>query len=449
MERDDFLKKILLIVLCITLCFSFSANAVSSAETVENNFYFSYNNVIHEEGLIGGETLTVSNYVGNNCGRNKNVILYAILYNQNDIPILVETIQDVVLADSTKIVEVEMNLPLNCDGCYVKTFMWDSGVLTTLSKFVVFGLETDYSDDMSGAEFIDYRKTLKGSVSESTDVDYVKFIPQESGIYFISEKFLQGTNITIYNSEGGVLANKTINEGNNPYIMVTLSSNNEYYIKISNTKQAEYSININCAKSLSEYYQSNNKYEVEIEGNGTGVYVTALDLSSNYYVKNNGNQSIVSAVMYDGSTVYPVNNNELIVLPGYIDIYLILTGEPQNVDTYIFIPRIIESANGLEGGLAVLNAGAPETVIIQSNETKTYNLSVISQYDITAVLYDEAGNVVAQYTGNEEQVRFKSAFEFEAYEAYYLKLTSNNSESDMVNSATVYLEEPLELISIE
>ena len=170
-----------------------SANEIVNTYALENldsslntDINIIYNNEYYEGTLIQNNTLNV--YVAvSNSGTARNLVCYLAEYNSegellsltanNNIPV---PANGSVTANLTKTFS-------NSDVASAKIFLWENGNLKPItSNIVLQSQSTDYySDVYTTAQSYDISKTINGKINTASDIDYIKFVPVESGIKMI------------------------------------------------------------------------------------------------------------------------------------------------------------------------------------------------------------------------------------------------------------------------
>lgn len=106
---------------------------------------------------------------------------------------------------------------------------------TDISLFASFPLELESNNTMGTADNITLSSGRRGSISTSTDVDWYKFTPSNSGKYrFDLINIPQGEDydLYLYDANGSLIA-QSGSTCNNEFIVKALISGTTYYLKVS------------------------------------------------------------------------------------------------------------------------------------------------------------------------------------------------------------------------
>ena len=119
---------------------------------------------------------------------------------------------------------------------------------TDISLFASFSLELESNNTMGTADNITLSSGRRGSISTSTDIDWYKFTPSNSGKYrFDLINIPQGEDydLYLYDANGSLIA-QSGSTCNNEFIVKALISGTTYYLKVSG---------FDYSYSPSEYYK--------------------------------------------------------------------------------------------------------------------------------------------------------------------------------------------------
>lgn len=201
------------------------------AETVfwNNDGYCEY--ITEDKSVLGADLV-----ITNNSGASENVKPYFALYKDNLLcgAKMLET-QSIGTGETLVLSE---NFPIdedNTESYSVQVFNWNDKLAPLTEAVSVSGIKSDYyGDSIENATFItDTEKQIHGSLNDSTDKDYIKFVAENSGSYTFSAFSLsENMTISLYDSSGSALKESFTSASYN------LTAGNTYYVKAVNVTEA-------------------------------------------------------------------------------------------------------------------------------------------------------------------------------------------------------------------
>jgi len=234
-----------------TVLSSTSTNENSEGYIFNNNdgslyaeMRIAYNNEFYETVFLPNNTLNISIYVSNS-GSSRNLICYLAEYDASG------TMIDFALTDMLTIPageNITANLTRtfsNTNTASVKVFLWDANDLTPITSNILLQSQYSdyYADVYTAAQSYDISKIINGKVNTVSDIDYVKFVPAETGKYVVHTKSTANVSGGLYDSQNNLIVSGSESNGGY-YCDAELISGNTYYLKTSGNTVGEYDITI-------------------------------------------------------------------------------------------------------------------------------------------------------------------------------------------------------------
>ena len=264
-------------MIAIALCFLLSAFSVH-ATTVNNldfNMSILRNGVYCENQLQAGKSLQIDTDIKNMATSTQNVALFIAVYDINNK--LINVYQDknealTGMQNDTLSVTTEA---ISQNIQYAKVFLWNGAILQPFlfEPITLNYNEQDYfANSIEAANSIKIDHSFEGKINTSSDVDFIKFTPTQTGTYLINSKTMGTSNIELFGPDRSSIAvGNSIGDTTN-YIKYKLIAGQEYYLKTSGSSGASYSDSIS---QMPQILVSVSKNKITVDSNITNGAATA------------------------------------------------------------------------------------------------------------------------------------------------------------------------------
>ena len=203
-----------------------------------------YDNEFYEAVLLPSDTLNVSVCVSNS-GGVRNLVCYLAEYDASGAMIDFTSSDVIPVPDSESVTANLTRTFSNTNTAMVKVFLWDTNDLTPITSNILLQSQYSdyYADVYTAAQSYDITKIINGKINTVSDVDYIKFVPAESGKYVIHTNSIANVSGELYDSQNNLIVSGVELNGGY-YCGVNLISGNTYYLKTSGNTVGEYDITI-------------------------------------------------------------------------------------------------------------------------------------------------------------------------------------------------------------
>ena len=325
---------------------------ISNNDKMEVQLNMVYGDGYYEGKLLNGQTLNIPIEITNNGNASAELICYMAEYDSSGR--LIDLTQSAfITVPAAQTIKAAAEKEINANTHTAKIFLWENNTLKPVIRYIELqGQNVDYySDTMENAQACDITKKINGKIDTLTDVDFIKFTPQQTGDYLIWEQSASALDCALYNSSGSTIAN-AVSLGTNKYIKCALSANEEYYIKVNGNANSEYALTIKQAENTASISAANNGilYMGNIAENNTEIslYSAGGTLIDKKTVASGNN---VSCVLNDDSlaTEYVV---KVETPDNKVDIYKVHlikneTNHSVQAQEYLSIPIVVKNIETL------------------------------------------------------------------------------------------------------
>jgi RHS repeat-associated protein len=254
--------------------------------------------------------------------------------------------------------------------------------LKGIGPYVVRVIETgyqfgdDHGNSFNTATLVNEGEKIQGNINYPSDIDFVKFIPQKTGVYTIESTGSTNTYGYLYgNTQNAVSYNGSSGIGDNFYMAVQLTSGQEYYLKV--------------------YHQSSG---------GTGTYEIKINYTEDDYI-NDFTSTVVlqQGTDAEGEINYPCDIDVFKLTPSVTGPYIV-----ESRGTTDTLGKLYNSLGGLVYSndnqsstntnfhfVAVLTAGQTYYLKVSHKYDTDMDTAGTGKYTVSSVLDNEAPSVPA------------------------------------------------------
>lgn len=261
---------------------------------IENNLSFIYNDKYYEKQLMPNDQMTVETIVKSTKSTPQNIAVLVGVYDSSN-KLIASSINssDVSGTGEYKVVNSTIDIP-NVQGAYLKAYIWNGNNLQPyeLPETLIGTKEDYYSNSFDDAVLVDENREIIGKIDSSSDIDILKFIPDNTGNYIVKLTADESVQCSINNSNYQLISNAY--EG---IISVALTADNEYYIKMTGTQTENYSVNIYSVGNTSALSR-----DILINGQltaGKTKTYTFIPIATNTYIFTATAQDNMKARLFD------------------------------------------------------------------------------------------------------------------------------------------------------
>lgn len=238
--------------------------AVAALENLSSdikcNVNLMYDNVFRENVMLFGKNLNVPITVTNSGNTEKTVACYISEYDESGRMIGAVSEKSVTVPANTS-AGIVVKKTFNSDAKEAKIFLWDKETGKPLTSPVIMNdTEADYfGNTFLKAQELDISYHIEGKINASSDMDYIKIVPSESGEYTFSCVNISGIICDLYDED----KDKKIKSKD--YFTYSLRKGRTYYIKVYGTEAGAYILS--AQRDMSEEASEFNIYEFDEEIN--------------------------------------------------------------------------------------------------------------------------------------------------------------------------------------
>lgn len=329
---------------------NFAFENLDSSLNVDVNII--YNNEFYEGALLQNNTLNVFITVSNS-GLARNLVCYLAEYDSegkllnltanNNIPV---PANESVTANLTKTFT-------NSDVASAKIFLWENGNLKPITSNIVLQSQpTDYYADVyTSAQSYDISKIINGKINTSSDVDYIKFEPVESGKYVVHTNSTANVSGGLYDSQNNLIVSGVALNGGY-YCGAELISGNTYYLKTNGTTVGEYDITITKMSDDGLVAITNDSIKLTQNINSSQVNVSLISSGTNTQSVNvipNNNKITAEFAVSSLQSAYSIIVMENVVVTSIYDIITVSNSNTYDVTekSYVSVPMTVSNVSDL------------------------------------------------------------------------------------------------------
>lgn len=329
---------------------NFAFENLDSSLNVDVNII--YNNEFYEGALLQNNTLNVFITVSNS-GLARNLVCYLAEYDSegkllnltanNNIPV---PANESVTANLTKTFT-------NSDVASAKIFLWENGNLKPITSNIVLQSQpTDYYADVyTSAQSYDISKIINGKINTSSDVDYIKFEPVESGKYVVHTNSTANVSGGLYDSQNNLIVSGVALNGGY-YCGAELISGNTYYLKTNGTTVGEYDITITKMSDDGLVAITNDSIKLTQNSNSSQVNVSLISSGTNTQSVNvipNNNKITAEFAVSSLQSAYSIIVMENGVVTSIYDIITVSNSNTYDVmeKSYVSVPMTVSNVSDL------------------------------------------------------------------------------------------------------
>lgn len=329
---------------------NFAFENLDSSLNVDVNII--YNNEFYEGALLQNNTLNVFITVSNS-GLARNLVCYLAEYDSegkllnltanNNIPV---PANESVTANLTKTFT-------NSDVASAKIFLWENGNLKPITSNIVLQSQpTDYYADVyTSAQSYDISKIINGKINTSSDVDYIKFEPVESGKYVVHTNSTANVSGGLYDSQNNLIVSGVALNGGY-YCGAELISGNTYYLKTNGTTVGEYDITITKMSDDGLVAITNDSIKLTQNSNSSQVNVSLISSGTNTQSVNvipNNNKITAEFAVSSLQSAYSIIVMKNGVVTSIYDIITVSNSNTYDVTekSYVSVPMTVSNVSDL------------------------------------------------------------------------------------------------------
>ena len=292
-------------------------NAVATVQStdIKCDVNLMYDGAYSERIMLRDKQLKVPVRITNTSNAEKSIVCYIAEYDKNGK--LIDLISGAdVNVNAHDSFATEISKTFSKDVKSVKIFVWNSETLQPITGSIMLNeSENDYyADTDNKAQLYDVQSPIKGSINTSDDVDYIKFIPEEGGMYTINCISASNAKAELYDS-----SRDSIKSDFNS-CKASLKSNLTYYLKIcGNIGDYVITIQKDVPKEADEF----NIYYYDI---GTNAYKKSILKMCKFMSDNSDTEG--AKQMYDEYESILSRESALHSLPEF------LSGHPKDINYF-------------------------------------------------------------------------------------------------------------------
>lgn len=223
-----------------------SANSSVNAESsIKCDVNLMYDGAYSERVMIKNKQFNVPVKITNTAGNPKSVICFLAEYGEKG-ELLDSVSSSSFTVEAGKTVETNIIKTFSQQAKTARIFVWDNETMQPATGAITLDEnESDYyADKLDDAGFYDINYQIKGKINTANDVDYIKFIPETSGIYTIKCISTSDIHTSVYKENYGSIETNFTNrrcafDKERMYYMKTEGSTGEYILDIQYNAPAE------------------------------------------------------------------------------------------------------------------------------------------------------------------------------------------------------------------
>ena len=262
-----------------------SANSSVNAESsIKCDVNLMYDGAYSEMVMIKNKQLNVPVKITNTAGNPKSVICFLAEYGENG-ELLDSVSSSSFTVEAGKTVETNIIKSFSQQAKTARIFVWDNETMQPATGAITLDEnESDYyADKLADAGFYDINYQIKGKINTANDVDYIKFIPETSGVYTIKCISTSDIHTSVYKENYGNIETNFTNsrcafDKERMYYMKTEGSTGEYILDIQYNAPAEAD-----SFDVYEFDIDTNIYKKSIQNICNDLYSTNKELSKQMY----------------------------------------------------------------------------------------------------------------------------------------------------------------------
>ena len=242
-----------------------------------------YDNTYYENVLLPGKTLSIPLTVKNTGESQKELVSYIAKYNLEG-HLLELSFSGTITVGANQTVQTIISQDFSVNEiCTAKVFVWDKESMSAVSDsiFIKSEIQDYYPDSYEAALSVDFEKELCGVINTQEDIDIVKFVPDETGIYALKLTADTSALCGLYNSSQSLL--NSVSSQNN-YLFYSLTAGQEYYIRFSGSQDSNYRIIPSLPDEFAALTKNTGEQNTLSDSNDYDVYKFTPSLSGNYII---------------------------------------------------------------------------------------------------------------------------------------------------------------------
>lgn len=396
-----------------------------TANSLDTNIKMVYNNEYYEGILKVNNTIDVTMDITNS-GDSKDLVCYLAEYDSTGALVELTSNSQIYVPANRNITAHISKTFSNSSVTSAKVFLWEKdNMKPIISSILLNSQHTDYyADNYNNAQEYDINKKINGKINTISDVDYIKFIPTETGKYVIYSNSTANLSGCLYNSQNEEVKASTALDGGY-YITDNLTADNTYYLKTFGNSTGEYDISItkirddgivtitNDSIKLNQSYKSSATATVKLFSAGTLVdscNVTPQNNRINAEVNIDNLHSAYTITVSDGETIVAVYDIKAVIEE---------KNYPVTDKSYVSIPVVVSNVRDLKNIYFSVTFDENEFMIADVCE-HTYTISetgtgLISSAEVNikaiennAVVFASTKNLTSVWNGTVNSVKLQA-----------------------------------------
>ena len=318
------------------------------------NINLLYDDEYNESVLIKNKVFKCDISMTNSGDVDAEVMCYVAEYNSDNI-LIGFTKSSTITVSPQSVITDNLEYTFADNAVKAKIFCWENGALSPIGKEITLTAQaTDYYADVyTTAQCCDISKIINGRIDAISDIDYVKFIPVESGKYVVHAKSSANVSGGLYDSNNNlIVSGVTLNGGY--YCGADLISGNTYYLKTNGTTVGEYNITLTKMSDGGFIKITNDAIMLTQECNSLQANVSLIS--------SDGNTQSITVTPYNNTVIaeFDISNlqsaynivvmeNDVII--SIYDIKIISNSDTYEVTekSYVSVPINISNVSDLSG----------------------------------------------------------------------------------------------------
>lgn len=314
-----------------------------------------YDNEYYEGAFIANGSLDTEINV-ENAGNAKNLVCYLAEYDQNGKLIDLTSNSSISVPANGNITAHLTKTFSDPNTAVAKIFLWEQNSLSPITNSISLQpQQTDYyADSFSEAKKYNITKAINGRINSISDIDYIKFIPAESGKYVISANSDANLTGTLYNAQNEIMTSG-VSESGSYYVAETLEAGNTYYLKTSGNAVGDYRIVVTKMSTDGLVEITGNSIKLTQSYNSDSTAVVKLYSSGNLLksvTATNSNNKISAAFSTESlQPAYTITVSSNGVITAVYEIKTVINSNTYNVTnkSYVSVPVVVSNVANLNG----------------------------------------------------------------------------------------------------
>lgn len=257
----------------------FSSSTAASGSTIKCDVNLMYDGTYHEKIMIKNKQLTVPIKLTNTGSAAKDITCFIGEYDA-DGRLINEIESTPVRVGANTSVAATLIREFDKSAKSAKIFIWEDGTMRPITNTILLTeTETDYyANSLTQAQEYDIAYPIEGRINTSGDVDYIKFVPENSGEHAFNCVSASSILTTLYN------ANQSALQSNSAKYNYTLTAGQIYYVRVSGSNTTgEYILSVQY--NASEEAKGFDVYKFDEDVN---IYKKSiLDICNEFYTTGN------------------------------------------------------------------------------------------------------------------------------------------------------------------